>query len=127
MAAIQAIPQVISDKLPLIVSSTIVFLAVCVFKYLVTPDPLATIPVIRQELDSDDKRREEYRFKAKEIYADGYSKVHDGLISSCKDRVLTILVETSSGMASESFHSAVRHLLPDSHFKSSNLHRLPVC
>ena len=74
-AATQTIPQVIFDKVPLIVSSTVVFLAVYVLKYLLTPDPLATIPVIRQELESDKKRREEYTSKAKEIYTDGYNKV----------------------------------------------------
>lgn len=71
----QTIPQVVFDKMPLIVSSTIVFLAVYVLKYLLTPDPLANIPVIRVELNGDKSRRDAYKFQARAIYVDGYKKV----------------------------------------------------
>lgn len=74
MAITQTISQVIFDKVPLILSGTILFLVVYVLKYFLTPDPLANIPIIGQELDGDKKRREEYSSKAKSVYIDGYNK-----------------------------------------------------
>lgn len=70
-----AISEVIVDRLPLVLSTTVVFLAVYLLKNIFTPDPLAKLPIVGEELGDDEKRRQLYRKNAKASYAEGYKKV----------------------------------------------------
>lgn len=70
-----AIAEVIVDRLPLVVSTTVVFLAFYLLKYVFTPDPLANLPVIGEELGGDGKRLQQFRSNARDIYNEGYKKV----------------------------------------------------
>ncbi|KAM7198936.1 putative cytochrome P450 E-class, group IV [Naviculisporaceae sp. PSN 640] len=87
------ISEVIVDRLPLVVSTSVVFLAVYLLKYLFTPDPLANLPIVGEELGGDGKRLEQFRSNAKETYNEGYKKFRDGLfrvITSRKSRVVVV-------------------------------------
>lgn len=70
-----AIAELIADRLPLVVSTTVVFLAVYLLKYVFTPDPLANLPIVGEELGGDGKRLQQFRANAKETYNEGYKKV----------------------------------------------------
>ncbi|KAK4464954.1 putative cytochrome P450 E-class, group IV [Cladorrhinum samala] len=75
MALTEAISQVFGTKLPLVLSTVAVLGAVILFQIFVNGNPLANIPVVGEELGSDEKRRQAYLFKAKDVYIDGYKKV----------------------------------------------------
>ena len=69
------LPQLISDKLPLILPTVAGLLAVVILQTLLARDPLASIPEIGKELGSDEKRRQAFLAKGKDLYRDGYQKV----------------------------------------------------
>lgn len=75
MALTEVISQAIGTKLPLVLSTVAVLAAVFLFQIFVNTDSLANIPVAGEELGSDEKRRQVFLFKAKDVYLEGYKKV----------------------------------------------------
>ncbi len=75
MAIAQTITELLGAKLPLILPSVAVILAVLLFQNVLGGKPLASIPVVGHELGGDEKRRQAYLLNASGMYLDGYKKV----------------------------------------------------
>ncbi|KAK4210620.1 putative cytochrome P450 E-class, group IV [Rhypophila decipiens] len=87
-----AISEVIVERLPLVLSTSVVFLAVYLFKIFLTPDPLANLPIIGEDLGGDEKRRQQFRLNAKATYNEGYKKFRDGLFRIITTRNSQVVV-----------------------------------
>ncbi|KAK3321804.1 cytochrome P450 [Apodospora peruviana] len=74
MATTHALAQAVVDKLPLIFSTLGVLVAVILLQNVLQGNPLSSFPVIGAELDGDEKRRQAYMVKARDLYVDGYKK-----------------------------------------------------
>ncbi|KAK0610723.1 cytochrome P450 [Bombardia bombarda] len=92
MANMQFLTALVADKLPLIIPTITAFFAVILLQYVLRRDPLSAIPVIAQELGSDEKRRQAYMSRGKQLYSDGYRKFKDGIFRIVTTRKSTVVV-----------------------------------
>lgn len=75
MTVTQTISELVGARLPLILPTVAVILAVVLFQNVFRANPLRSIPVAGEELGGDEKRRQEYLRNATAMYVDGYKKV----------------------------------------------------
>ncbi|KAK0736574.1 cytochrome P450 [Apiosordaria backusii] len=93
MATTETLLQTLAAKLPLVLSTAGVLLAVFLAQVLLKGSPLANLPVALDDLPSDEKRRQAYLTRAKEVYSSGYKKFKDSvfrIITSNKFDVIIV-------------------------------------
>ncbi|GAB1316846.1 hypothetical protein MFIFM68171_07056 [Madurella fahalii] len=92
MADTQTIFQNIGGKLPLVLPTVTALLVIFLIQTLSKRQALANIPVAGQELGGDEKRRQAYLFKARELYLDGYRKFKDSIFRIVTSNKYTVIV-----------------------------------
>ncbi|KAK0663501.1 putative cytochrome P450 E-class, group IV [Cercophora samala] len=93
MAQTETLLQTLAAKLPLLLSTAGLLLAVFLAQVLLKENPLANLPVALDDLPSDEKRRQAYLTRAKDVYTSGYKKFKDRvfrIITSNKYHVLIV-------------------------------------
>ncbi len=75
MATTDAILDALTARLPLVLPTVAVLVAMLLLQNVLRPQPLANIPVAGRDLGGDEKRRQAYLFKAADLYHEGYNKV----------------------------------------------------
>lgn len=75
MAQTETLLQTLAAKLPLLLSTAGLLVAVFLAQVLLKGNPLANLPVALDDLPSDEKRRQAFLTRAKDVYATGYKKV----------------------------------------------------
>ncbi|KAK3899167.1 hypothetical protein C8A05DRAFT_46703 [Staphylotrichum tortipilum] len=74
MATTEAILDALAARLPLVLPTVAVLVAVLLLQNVFRPAPLANVPVAGRDLGGDEKRRQAYLFKAADLYREGYTK-----------------------------------------------------
>ncbi|KAK3985449.1 putative cytochrome P450 E-class, group IV [Cladorrhinum sp. PSN332] len=92
MALTDAITRVLDTKLPLLLPTVAVLVAVFLAQALLKGNPLSTIPVVGEELGSDEKRRQEFLQKANQVYLDGYRKFKNGIFRVVTSNKFPVIV-----------------------------------
>ncbi|KAK4184221.1 putative cytochrome P450 E-class, group IV [Podospora australis] len=93
MAVITAdIVQTLGNKLPLLLPTIAVLLAVFLGQRLLQQNPLANVPVALEDLAGDEKRRQAYITHAKDVYLDGYKKFKDRVFRIITTNKYTVIV-----------------------------------
>ncbi len=75
MAAIEFLSQFIREKFPLLFPPVAALLTIAIIQAVLSRNRNANIPVIGQELGSEEKQRQAFLLKANELYRAGYDKV----------------------------------------------------
>lgn len=75
---VDAVLDAIGDRLLFILPTVVTLAAVVLLQHILSQGSLADIPIVGQELDSDEKRRQVYLAKARDLYLEGYKKVSSG-------------------------------------------------
>ncbi|KAK1753823.1 putative cytochrome P450 E-class, group IV [Echria macrotheca] len=75
----QGVLHLVQDKLPLVLSTAAVFVAVILFQTFLAKNPLDAIPEVGTELGSNEKRRQAFLFNSRALYTEGYQKFKDGV------------------------------------------------
>lgn len=92
MTAVQSLTTILLDRSPVLSTALIVCVAVFLVPKLLTSSQIWRIPVIGEELGSEEKRRQAYLAGARRMYTDGYRKFKDGVFRITTSRNSSIIV-----------------------------------
>ncbi|KAK3385238.1 cytochrome P450 [Podospora didyma] len=96
MSGIQTIAKLASEKLPLVLSTVGAFLVVVILQYLLKGNPIAKIPIVGQHLGSDEKRRQAFLMRARDLYVEGYTNFKNGVFRVITAQESNVIVVSPS-------------------------------
>ncbi|KAL2267986.1 hypothetical protein VTJ83DRAFT_2832 [Remersonia thermophila] len=92
MPAILDALDALQGRLPLVVSTLAAVLVVFLAQHVLNRTSLAGIPLVGQELGSDEKRRQTYFVNASALYLEGYKKFKDSVWRIVTSNKFTVIV-----------------------------------
>ncbi|KAL1838832.1 hypothetical protein VTJ49DRAFT_2189 [Mycothermus thermophilus] len=92
MPAVLAVLDALQGRLPLVVPTLAAVLVVFIAQYVLNRTPLVGVPLVGQDLGSDEKRRQTYFANASGLYLEGYKKFKDSVWRIVTSNKFTVIV-----------------------------------